>query len=112
MGIIGMTHDHVWQILNHPKHEGMELVGFAEPNKELALNYLKKANLPESLWFSSLEEMVEKAKPEAVCDFRSTIEHLETVQKCCTFENSRDGRKTVGSESESSKGNGSFSQKT
>ena len=26
--------------------------------------------------------MLEKAKPEAVCDFRSIIEHLETVQKC------------------------------
>lgn len=82
MGIVGMSHDHVWQILNSPKHDGMELVGFAEPNKELALRYLKRANLPDSLWFSSLEEMVEKAKPEAVCDFRSTIEHLETVQKC------------------------------
>ena len=82
MGIVGMSHDHVWQILNNPNHEGMELVGFAEPNRELALRYLKKANLPESLWFSSLEEMITKAKPEAVCDFRSTIEHLETVQKC------------------------------
>jgi predicted dehydrogenase len=82
MGIVGMTHDHVWQILNSPKHEGMELVGFAEPNKELALRYLKKANLPEDLWFKSLEEMTEEAKPDAVCDFRSTIEHLETVQIC------------------------------
>jgi predicted dehydrogenase len=82
MGIVGMTHDHVKQILNNPKHEGMILVGFAEPNKELALRYLKQANLPESLWFSSLEEMIENAKPEAVCDFRSTFEHLETVEKC------------------------------
>jgi predicted dehydrogenase len=82
MGIVGMTHDHVWQILNTPQHEGMELVGFAEPNKALAMSYLKRANLPENLWFASLEEMIEKAKPEAVCDFRSTIEHLETVQKC------------------------------
>jgi predicted dehydrogenase len=82
MGIVGMTHDHVRQILRNPTHEGMLLVGFAEPNKELALRYLKESNLPESLWFSSLEEMIEKTKPEAVCDFRSTIEHLETVEKC------------------------------
>ena len=82
MGIVGMTHDHVWQILRNPKHEGMLLVGFAEPDKELALRYLKEANLPDSLWFSSLELMIEKTKPEAVCDFRSTIEHLETVEKC------------------------------
>ncbi len=82
MGIVGMTHDHVNAILNNPTHEGMLLVGFAEPNKELAMKRLKKANLPDSLWFSSLEEMIDKAKPEAVCDFRSTFEHLETVEKC------------------------------
>ncbi len=82
MGIVGMTHDHVNAILNTPEHEGMVLVGFVEPNKELALRRLKKANLPESLWFATIEEMLEKAKPEAVCDFRSTFEHLETVEKC------------------------------
>ncbi|MCU0324945.1 MAG: Gfo/Idh/MocA family oxidoreductase [Spirosomaceae bacterium] len=82
MGIVGMTHDHVNGILYHPKHEGMLLVGFAEPNKELAMKLLKNANLPDSLWFGSLEEMIAKAKPEAVCDFRSTYEHLETVEKC------------------------------
>ena len=82
MGIAGMTHDHVYQILNNPNRTGVEIIGFAEPNKELALKLLKKYNLPESLWYASLDEMLEKAKPEAVCDFRSTIEHLETVQKC------------------------------
>jgi predicted dehydrogenase len=82
MGIAGMTHDHVWQILNNPKHEGMLLVGFAEPNKELAMRYLKDAKLPDSLWFSSLDELIEKTKPDAICDFRSTFEHLETVEKC------------------------------
>jgi predicted dehydrogenase len=82
MGIVGMTHDHVYAILNNPTHEGMLLVGFAEPNKDLAMRRLKKANLPDSLWFPSLEELIAKTKPDAVCDFRSTFEHLETVEKC------------------------------
>jgi predicted dehydrogenase len=82
MGIAGMTHDHVWAILNSPTHDGMLLVGFAEPNKELAMRYLKDAKLPDSLWFSSLDELIEKTKPDAICDFRSTFEHLETVEKC------------------------------
>jgi predicted dehydrogenase len=82
MGIAGMTHDHVNGILYNPKHEGMELVGFAEPDKALAMRLLKKTNLPESLWYASLEELIEKAKPEAICDFRSTYEHLETVEIC------------------------------
>ena len=76
MGIAGMTHDHVNQILNNPKRADVEIIGFAEPNKELALRLLKKHNLPENLWYASLDEMLEKAKPEAVCDFRSIIEHL------------------------------------
>ena len=82
MGIVGMTHDHVRQILHTIKHEGVEIVGFAEPDKALAMKYLAQYKLPESLWYASLDEMIEKAKPEAVCDFRSIIEHLETVQKC------------------------------
>lgn len=82
MGIVGMTHDHVNGILNSPTHEGMVLVGFAEPNKELAMRKLRKANLPENLWYATIEEMIAKTKPEAVCDFRSTFEHLETVEKC------------------------------
>ena len=40
MGIAGMTHDHVRQILNKPEREGVEIVGFAEPNKALALRLL------------------------------------------------------------------------
>jgi predicted dehydrogenase len=82
MGIAGMTHDHVNQILSNPNRAGVEIVGFSEQNKALAMRLLAKFKLPESLWYSSLDEMLDKAKPEAVCDFRSIIEHLETVQKC------------------------------
>jgi predicted dehydrogenase len=82
MGIIGMTHDHVNAILQHPNHQGMLLVGFAEPNKEMALAKLRRAKLPDSLWYSTIEELLAKTKPTAVCDFRSTYQHLATVQIC------------------------------
>ena len=82
LAIAGMTHDHVNTILNNPKRAGCELVGFAEPNKELAMRLLKRANLPESLWFASLDELIEKAKPEAVCAFGSVFDHLSVVETC------------------------------
>jgi predicted dehydrogenase len=82
MGIVGMTHDHVFQILNKPKNDGMILVGFAEPNKDLAMRRLRASNLPDSLWFPTLDALIEETQPTAICDFRSTFEHLETVQKC------------------------------
>lgn len=82
MGIAGMTHDHVHQILRNLNPEGVEVVGFAEPNKELALRHLKNYKLPESLWYPSLEALITAQNPEAICDFRSIKEHLETVQIC------------------------------
>jgi predicted dehydrogenase len=48
----------------------------------LAEKYLKQYNLPLSLLYSSLEEMLDKSKPEAVCAFNSIYEHLETVKAC------------------------------
>lgn len=82
MGIAGMTHDHVNGILQNPKNEGMILVGFAEPNKDLALRRLRQYKLSEDLWFPTLEALIAKTKPDAICDFRSTIEHEETVEIC------------------------------
>jgi predicted dehydrogenase len=82
IGIAGMTHDHVNTILQTPTRPGMQLVGFAEPNKELAMRLLLKNKLPASLWFPSLSALIAATKPQAICDFRSTYEHLETVQEC------------------------------
>ncbi|OYU65309.1 MAG: oxidoreductase [Cytophagaceae bacterium BCCC1] len=82
VGVDGLTHDHVGQILSSNKRGDIEIVGIAEPNKDLAMRYLKRYNLSESLLFSSLEEMVSKTKPEAVCAFNSIQEHLNTVKVC------------------------------
>ena len=82
VGVDGLTHDHIGQVLESNKRGDIEIVGIAEANKELGLRYLKRYNLPESLLFSSLEEMVAKTKPTAVCAFNSILEHLHTVEVC------------------------------
>lgn len=84
VGIDGLTHDHIGQVLNSNKRGDIEIVGIAEPNKAIAMKYLQRYNLPESLLFTSLEEMVVKTKPEAVCAFNSIIEHLHTVEVCAS----------------------------
>ncbi len=83
VGIAGMTHAHVNQVFDYMgKREDVIIVGFAEPNKELAMRLLKQHNFPDSLWFSSLDELIKKTKPEAVCAFNSIFEHLEVVNIC------------------------------
>ena len=82
IGIAGLTHDHVGGLLSRAHDSDIQIVGIAEKNRELAERYLKKYNLPMSLVYSSLEEMLDKCKPEAVCAFNSIYEHLEVVKAC------------------------------
>jgi len=82
VGIAGLTHDHVHGILARAHDGDIEIVGIAESNRELAERYLKQYNLPITLLYASLDEMLDKCKPEAVCAFNSIYEHLAVVKAC------------------------------
>ena len=82
IGIAGLTHDHVRGILARAHDGDIEIVGIAENNRELGLRYIKQYKLPESILYASLDEMLDKCKPEAVCAFNSIYEHLEVVKAC------------------------------
>lgn len=82
IGIAGLTHDHVRGLLSRAQNGDIEIVGIAESNHDLAERYLKQYNLSPSLLYSSLDEMLDKCKPEAVCAFNSIYEHLAVVKAC------------------------------
>lgn len=83
VGVAGMTHDHINQVFDYMgKQQDVEIVGFAEPNKALAMRLLKRHNLPESMWFPTLEALIQQTNPEAVCAFNSIYEHLSVVETC------------------------------
>jgi scyllo-inositol 2-dehydrogenase (NADP+) len=82
IGIAGLTHDHVGWLLSRAHDSDIQIVGIAEKNRELAEKYLKKYNLSMDLVYSSLDEMLDKSGPEAVCAFNSIYEHLEVVKAC------------------------------
>jgi scyllo-inositol 2-dehydrogenase (NADP+) len=82
IGIAGLTHAHVGWLLSRAHDSDIVIVGIAESNGDVAQKYLKQYNLPESLLYSSLNEMLDKCKPEAVCAFNSIYEHLEVVKAC------------------------------
>lgn len=81
LGIIGLTHTHVHWILGRPADEKIIITGIVEPNKELAQRYLNQHGLSLDLWYSSMDELIQKAKPDAVAAFGSIYEHLEVVEK-------------------------------
>jgi predicted dehydrogenase len=82
IGIAGLTHAHVHWLLERADDGDLEIVGVAEPNRELAVRFLTQHKLPLSLIYPSLEEMLEKTKPEAVTAFNSIFGHLDVVRQC------------------------------
>jgi predicted dehydrogenase len=82
IGIAGLTHTHVHWLLGRAARGDVEIVGIAEPNRELAERYLARHHLPLSLLHPTLEEMIARTKPEAVAAFGSIFEHLAVVEAC------------------------------
>jgi predicted dehydrogenase len=82
IGIAGLTHSHVHWILNSANRPEFEIVGISEPNRDLATRLLKQYNLPLTLLYPTLEEMLDKARPEAVTAFHSIYNHLAVVKAC------------------------------
>jgi predicted dehydrogenase len=82
IGVAGLNHGHVGWVFEADKRPDIKIVGIAEPNRELAERYVKQHGLSMDLVFDSLEEMLEKTKPEAVTGFGTTFAHLAIVQAC------------------------------
>lgn len=82
VAIAGLTHTHVHGLLARKGKNDIEIVGIAEPNRELARRYLAQYGLPMSLVYDSLGELLAKTKPQAVFAFNTIFQHLEVVRQC------------------------------
>jgi len=82
LGVAGLTHGHVVWILNRMDDGDLDVVGIAEPDKALAEKYFTKYKIPMTLWYPSVAEMLDKAKPEAVTTFTNTFDHLAVIKEC------------------------------
>lgn len=80
LGIAGMSHGHVHWILNEMDRPDVEVVGIYEKDRELAERFASRYGFPISWVYSSLSEMINKAKPEAIAAFGPTFDHLEVVR--------------------------------
>ncbi|SHI91589.1 Gfo/Idh/MocA family protein [Pseudozobellia thermophila] len=82
VGVVGLVHGHVHWILENAKKSNIEIVGIAEPDRDLAERLTRRYGLSMDIVFDTLDEMVKATRPEAVNAFNSTYDHLETVRYC------------------------------
>lgn len=82
VGIAGLSHDHVHNVMNQYKRGEVIIVGIAESDKQLAARYQRSYQLPDSLFFESLSTLLNHTKPDAVLAYNAIIEHLPVVEAC------------------------------
>jgi predicted dehydrogenase len=83
LGLVGLVHGHVYGFLYAVcDRRDVELVGVAEPEQNLLDRYGTRHKLPAAILFRDLDEMLDKARPEAVAIFTDTFDHLNVVEAC------------------------------
>jgi predicted dehydrogenase len=73
--IVGLVHDHARGFIPRTRdRQDLQLVGIVEPNQELAARYASSFDLKTNLFFSSLENLLDKTNVQAVATFTSTFD--------------------------------------
>ena len=80
LAVARLTHTHVHMVFGRPGRTDMRVVGIWEPDTAVARRYAEQYELDRSLFYPSLEAMLDRAKPEAVAAFGSIREHLGVVE--------------------------------
>ncbi|HKN74813.1 MAG TPA: Gfo/Idh/MocA family oxidoreductase [Candidatus Acidoferrum sp.] len=83
VGIAGLVHGHVGGFLQQNLHRtDIQIVGVAEADTKLASFYESKFSLPHNIFFPTVDEMIEKTKPQAVLVYTNTFDHRSVVEAC------------------------------
>ena len=83
VAIVGLVHGHVHGFLDHYRYSPeIEIVAIAEPEAKLRSQAAAKYGYDQSLFFADLDEMIARARPQAVLVYTSTYDHRRVVEIC------------------------------
>ncbi len=81
VAVIGLVHGHADGLLTYlPQHKDAELVGICEPDRAVAARYASKFNLPQSMFFTRVDEMIESRHPQALLLYTATGDHRKVIE--------------------------------
>jgi predicted dehydrogenase len=81
LAVAGISHGHHGWILGRTNDEFVELVGIYEPVAALREKAIRNFKLDPKLFYSDLSKMLTELKPDGLCAFGATNEHLEVVRQ-------------------------------
>jgi scyllo-inositol 2-dehydrogenase (NADP+) len=83
VGIVGLVHGHVHGFLDQSRHSPeIDIVGIAEPSRQLLSQAAEKYGFDPALLFTDLESMIAKTHPHVVLVYTDTYDHRRVVETC------------------------------
>src|SRR5580698_3731862 len=82
VGVAGLTHDHVHNIMHQFKSGEVIIAGIAESDPQLIARYKKSYQLPDTLFYNDLPALIAHTHPDAVLAYNAISEHLGVVEIC------------------------------
>jgi predicted dehydrogenase len=82
VGVAGLTHDHVHNIMHQFKNGQVIIVGIAETDAQLIARYKRSYQLPDSLFYNDLPSLISHTHPDAVLAYNAIALHAGVVQVC------------------------------
>ncbi|HVI47257.1 MAG TPA: Gfo/Idh/MocA family oxidoreductase [Chitinophaga sp.] len=82
VGVAGLSHDHVHNVMHQYKNGQVMIVGIAEADTKLVQRYKRSYQLPDSLFYPSLTALLRHVHPDAVLAYNAINEHLSVVEAC------------------------------
>lgn len=82
IAVVGLNHDHAYNIMNEYKNGKVNIVGIAETDKNLIKRYKNQYNLPEKLFYKSTKSKLAAVKPDAVMAYNPISEHIDVARVC------------------------------
>ncbi len=81
VAIVGLEHGHVEGFLHAlPAHKDVELVGIADADPALWKKYGTKFSLPDTLFYKSMANMIERCHPQAILVYTPVGEHRHAIE--------------------------------
>jgi len=82
VAVAGLSHDHVHTLLHAYRQHKVDILGIAEADATLVDRYRKNYELPASLFYTSVEEMLQTVHPDVVLAYNAIAEHVAVAEAC------------------------------
>ncbi len=82
VAVAGLSHDHVHTLLRAYRQQEVDILGIAESNSALADRYRSAYDLPDALFFDTVEEMLQAVRPDVVLAYNAISEHVDVAEVC------------------------------